>query len=714
MVVWLAAAGAGAPLKKWTIDEILKVERLESPVISPDGRFVLYAMSGAVVAENRRVTDLYVVAADGSKTWPLTSDGLPKSSPRWSPDSRFVSFLAEDAGKRAQVWAVTLAGGPRVQLTASTLGVRSYAWSPDASHLAYLAAEPDSPEKIAHQKEWGIVISPEEVWPELGSLWVSEITSDRPRRLSGAMPMPASPQWSPDGSRIALLAGQPQQLHIADPAGGPPPQVVTAAAPGVHSFAWSPQGRSIAYVVSKEDPQPYANQFRRPAFFGTSSVWLVDTSSGKSRRLSRDEFPDLAELLWSRDGARLAFLAKPPGSQPDRRASPAMYIMSAEDGTARQAARGLDLLRGGLGMTWSAGDREIWFVNGERMGYNVFAADASTGELRHVTTGQDSITEVTYSADFKQAAFIRENANTKPDLYVTSLPEWKPRQITDLTPEVREFAWGPGEIIRHTSEGREIESLVVKPPDFNPSRKYPLILILHGGPTWYKKNDWRLEWEQHPIQAYAADGYCLLFPNVRGSADYGVEFRQANFRDLGGGDARDALAAVDHLIRQGFIDQNKLGVAGWSYGGFLVPAIITQTDRFKAAQFGAGIPSFEAMYSRLSTVEWIVHENYGKRPWEDAQAHIQDSPLYSAMKVKTPTLIEHGEDDPRCPVGGSVLFYKALKFYGVPTVLEIYPKEGHGIVGPLLRRRCLRRNLEWFNKWLKGDRTTSFEKVFQP
>ncbi len=122
--------------------------------------------------------------------------------------------------------------------------------------------------------------------------------------------------------------------------------------------------------------------------------------------------------------------------------------------------------------------------------------------------------------------------------------------------------------------------------------------------------------------------------------------------------------------------------------------------------------SFEAMYSRLSTVESLVHENYGRRPWEDAQMHIQDSPLYSAMKVKTPTLIEHGEEDPRCPVAGSILFYKALKFYGVPTVLEIYPKEGHGIVGPLIRRRCLRRNLEWFNKWLKGDRTTSFEKLF--
>jgi len=187
MAVFVAAAGAGAPLKKWTIDEILKVKRLESPVISPDGRFVLYAMSGAVVAENRRVTDLYVVAADGSKTWPLTSDGLPKSSPRWSPDSRWVSFLAEDAGKRVQVWAVALAGGPRVQLTTSALGVRSYAWSPDASQVAWLAAEPDRPEKTAYQKEWGVVISPEETWPALGSLWATEIASGNSRELSRGM-----------------------------------------------------------------------------------------------------------------------------------------------------------------------------------------------------------------------------------------------------------------------------------------------------------------------------------------------------------------------------------------------------------------------------------------------------------------------------------------------------------------------------------------------
>jgi len=711
----LLCAALGLPavaLEKWTVDEILKTPRLEGAAISPDGRYVVYGMTVLSVAENRRLFDLYVAAADGSGTRRLTGDGHPKLSPGWSPDSRRVCYLADDAAGRKQVWCAAPDGAGPEQITFSPLEVRSFVWSPDASRLLYVAAEPDSPDKLAHQKEWGVVISPEESWPERGRLWLLIPGTREARRLTDGSALPAAPQWSPDGRLAAFLHGRPAQIHVLGASGSSPPRAVTRASPGVIFFAWSPGADRIAYIASEPEPEPYLNLFRRPVYRGSSSVWLLDAAAWTSRRVSPEEYPDLDRLLWSRDGSRLAFPARPPGSRLLRAAHPTLYVLTLADGSCLQAASELDLYRGAAGLNWSADDREIWFLNGERMGYNVFAADARTGRLRHVTSGQDCLTELSYTPEFRLAAFVRENSNLKPDIYVTTLPDWRPRRITDLTPQVRHFAWGPGEIIHYPSEGRRIEALLVKPPDFDPGRKYPLILVLHGGPAWYKKNDWRLEWEHHPIQAYAAEGYCLVFPNVRGSADYGVEFRLANFRDLGGGDARDALAAVDFLIRQGFIDESKLGVAGWSYGGFLVPAILTQTDRFKAAQFGAGISSFEAMYSRLSTVEWIIHENYGKRPWEDAQAHIQDSPLYSARKVRTPTLIQHGEDDPRCPVAGAILFYKALKYYGVPAVLEIYPKEGHAILSPLLRRRCLRRNLEWFNKWLKGDRTTSFEALF--
>jgi len=666
--LWIALGWVSSlvALERWTIDEILKLKQIAEPVISPDGRWVVYALSGMAPAEDRRFSDLYVVASDGRVTRRLTHDDDAEEAPQWTPDSRSVCYLS-----RQQVWCVAAAGGPPAQLMAHASGVRSFAWSPDGSRVLYAAAEPKSPEQAAHEKEWGVVISPEEQWPTRTSLWMLDAASRRAARLTEA-----------------------------------------SLAPGARSFTWSPDSRSIAYVAAQEAPQPYLNLFPRPVFQGTGQVWLLEVATSRSRLLTPHEYPGLARLYWSRSGAQLAFLAKPPGTQHDRTALDRLHVLSLADGSVKSVAPGFDFYRGGLGLAFSAGDREIWFLNGERMGANVFAVDSATGRVRHVTTGPDTLSGLTFSSDFTTAAIVRENANLKPDLSVARLPRWEERRITDINPEVRRFAHGPGEIIRYPSEGRHLEALLVKPPDFDRSRKYPLLLILHGGPAWNKKNDWRPEWEQHPIQAYAAQGYCLVFPNVRGSADYGPEFRQANYQDLGGGDYRDALAAVDYLIAQGFIDQSRLGVAGWSYGGFLTAAAITKTDRFKAAQLGAGIPSFEAMYSELSTVEWIIHENFGKRPWEDPQTHIRFSPLYSASKVKTPTLIHHGEDDLRCPVAGAVLFYKALKFYGVPAVLEIYPQEGHGIRGPLLRRRCLRRNLEWFNKWLQGDRTTSFEKLF--
>ena len=718
LTAWAVLAGQVllAGPEKWTIDEIMNLKQIESPAISPDGRHVLYLLSGSAAAENRRYADLHVVTADGRATYRLTQDGALKTSPQWAPDSTRIAYLAADRRGKNQVWVTPATGGKPAQSTASEHGVVAFLWSPDGSRLLYAASEPKPSEQLAREKEWGVVISPEEEWSARAGLWLLELKSKKHRRVAAGILLSESPRWSPDGRFVAFLlsAGerQPAALYIAPADGSAPPRLASPPGALVHSFAWSPDGKTIGCVLSREESPAYVNYFKRQIYFALSRVWLLDPASGRSRFLLSDEYPGLSTLLWSRDGRKLAFLSKPPGIKNDASTLDVLHVASVADGTVRTLAPGFDFLRGGIGLAWSRGNEELWFLNGERMGYNVFAADVATGKLRHVTSGQDTISSVSYSADFSAAAFVRENANTKPDIHLAKLPGWSPAKITDINPQVGRFAHGPAEIIKYASEGREIEALLIKPPDFDKAKKYPLLLVVHGGPTWYKKNDWCHEWEFHPVQAYAAAGYCLVFPNVRGSADYGLEFRRANYADLGGGDYRDAIAAVDYLIGQGFIDENAMGVTGWSYGGFLTPAIIGQTTRFKAAQFGAGIPSFEAMYSRLSTVEFIVHENYGPRPWEDPQMHVRSSPLYWAKNVKTPTLIEHGEDDPRCPVGGAVLFYKALKFYGVPAVLEIYPKEGHGITGPLLHRRVLRRNLEWFNKWLKGDRTTSFEKLF--
>jgi dipeptidyl aminopeptidase/acylaminoacyl peptidase len=444
-------------------------------------------------------------------------------------------------------------------------------------------------------------------------------------------------------------------------------------------------------------------------------LWFYHPNEGV-KKMTEKPYPQLSSFKWSRDGNRLVFIANAPETADlkiyNRYIPLRMYVLSVTDGTVKTIADGMDFFRGGENLTWSGNDAELWFTNGEGVGYNLFAVDVASGTPRYVTTGKDCVSLASFSNDFTKIAFIRQNVNVKPDIYISDIATWNPHRITDLNTWIKDYDNEDGEIITYQSEGWEIEALLIKPPGFSPDKKYPLLLITHGGPNWHKLNEWLPDWEQYPLKAFAAEGYVMLFPNFRGSANYGVDFIKTTHHDLGGMDFRDAMRGVDYLLEQGFIDEDNMGVCGWSYGGFLTPSIITQTTRFKAAQFGAGLPSIEGMYASLWTVERILHKAFDVRPWENAATHIQYSPLYYANKVKTPTLIQHGDKDPRCPVGGAVLFYKALKSYGVPTVLEIYPEMGHSITDPLLYKRILTKNLEWFNKWLKDDKSTSFETIF--
>ncbi len=708
LVLLLPCLFAGG-VEKWKIDDIVRLKKIGSSVISPDGRFVLYSLSGSIPQANRQYSDLYVVTADGTKNVRLTEDGMLQASPQWIPGSDRVSFLAPDQRRRNQVWSISANGGVRTQVTAADGGVRSHTWSPSGAQLLYVTGVPRSAQRLAPDED-STVISFEDPRVPAAAVWLMDVAAKHVTRLAEG-PIVAGPRWSPDGRWVAFSMREPRGKRRLFLSQAPTAaHAVTPPDADVLSFAWAPNSKAIACVLVTEDPQPYLNFFTPSRMYPASGhVAVLSVPPGPSRDLFTEEYPGLSQLYWSRGSSKLVFAAKPPGTKDNRFATQRLYLVNANGSKPVPIGPPFDFFRGAPALAWSRDDQEIWFVEGERMGFNVLAVNTLSGQLRHVTRGQDCIGAVTYTSDFSTAAFVKHNFNLKPDIYVAKLPGWEARQITDVNPEVRHFEHGQGEIITYSSEGRILDGLLVKPPGFVPTRKYPLILVVHGGPAWSKKNEWSPEWECQPIQAYAAEGYILVFPNVRGSWHYGAEFRLANYGDLGGGDYRDAMAAVDYLIGQGYVDADRLGVAGWSYGGFLGAAIVTKTDRFKAAQIGGGFPSYEAMYGRLTSAEIVVHENYGKRPWEDPQMHIRDSPLYAAMKVKTPTLIVHGGNDDQCPASGSILFYRALKFYGVPAVLEIYPGEGHGIGSPLAHRRCLRRNLEWFNKWLKGDRNTSFE-----
>lgn len=725
LAVLLSANTVGA--KKWTIDDILRTEQLISVELSPDGEYVFYQTGFTRDGYPATPTKFYAVPIQDGRTVELQipRTALTSADPkanlfRWSPDSKRITYFVRDAKSPAtkQVWSIILNGGRQYQLTRTGHNVSDYAWSPDATALLYVTTLPPSPEEQAYREQWGQVVSPEEKrWPLRKQLWIKEIKSGKQRCLPDSFIFTGTPQWSADGSRIAFVHTVPgfgAQLFSVDAGFSEKPQQISSAGESVRFFAWAPTGNAIAYITAGTESYPYIN-YHDGIHLQPGSLWLYNSEKGNVLMTNRP-YPQFSRFVWSRGGDKLAFIANAPETASfkcyNRYIPLNLYVLSTTDRRAQTVARGMDFFRGGESMTWSGDDTEIWFTNGEGVGYNLFAVDVVSGNARHVTTGNDCVSLASFSGDFRQVAFVRQSVNMKPDIYVSTVAGWNPRRITDLNPWVKYYEQEIGEVITYPSEGWNIEALLIKPPGFDPTKKYPLLLVIHGGPNWHKLNEWLPDWEQQPLKAYAAEGYVMLFPNFRGSANYGSDFIKTTHYDLGGMDVRDVMRGVDYLLAKGFIDENRMGVCGWSYGGFLTPAIITQTSRFKAAQFGAGLPSIEGMYASLWTVERILHKAFDERPWENGAMHIQYSPLYRTNKVTTPTLIQHGEKDPRCPVGGAVLFYKALKSYGVPTVLEIYPGMGHSITDPLLYKRILTKNLEWFNKWLKDDTTTSFEPLF--
>ncbi|RNC66799.1 S9 family peptidase [Proteiniphilum sp. X52] len=713
---------------KWTIDDILRTEQLVFSEISPDGKYVFYQTGTTGGGYPAVPSKFYAVRIDNEHTVELNMPNtVPSVNPKagiyqWSPDSKQISYLArsEKNNGSIQVWAMMPDGGEPRQLTRHDGDISAYAWSPDASRLLCVTNEPASPEEMAYKKEWGVVLSPEEkIWPQKKVLWMVDLKNSETHKLTDALILSNTPQWSPDGRTIAFLCRKTMeeapQLCAIDANGNKTLAFLTESEDGVRFFAWAPDGNNIAYVVAGMETPDYVN-YHDGASLLPGKIWLHDVAGRASKLLTQDPFPQLGSLKWSRDGKQLVFTAQDPETADftiyNRYIPLRLHVLSISTGATKVISRDAHLFRGGESITWSADNREVWFTNGEGVGYNLFAADVATGELRHVTRGKKCVSQVTFDKDFKRVAFIWQDINTKPDIYTTDLTLWRPKRVSDLNPWVENYEQEQGEIITYNNEGWEIEALLIKPADFDPNKKYPLLLITHGGPNWHKLNEWLPDWEQYPLKAYSSAGYVMLFPNFRGSANYGTEFIKVTHHDLGRMDFRDAMRGVDYLIDQGFIDEERMGVCGWSYGGFLTPSIITQTTRFKAAQFGAGLPSIEGMYAGLWTVERILHRAFDARPWENGAMHIQYSPLYHAHKVRTPTLIQHGEKDPACPVGGAVLFYKALKSYGIPAVLEIYPGMGHSITDPLLYKRILTKNLEWFNKWLKNDTTTSFEDLY--
>jgi dipeptidyl aminopeptidase/acylaminoacyl peptidase len=649
----LAATTAIAGEKPWTSDGILALKAVSDPQVSPDGRLVSYVVTELTEDGDDTQSDVWLVPAAGGEARALTSSPANDDSPRWSPDGKQLAFLSErprpgktdgDEGKR-QVWLTRPDGGEPRLLTRSAGSVSRFEWSRDGKTIAYLAREPKSEERKKKEKDKDDWWTPAEMYP-WSRLWVMDVGTRDARQITKEKHATGF-AFSPDGQRLVVALqptplandGNESDLFLVPIAGGPAtPLVVRPGRDG--SPAWSPDGKWIAFVTQD----------------GKDREWYTNTYVG---------------------------------------------LVSPEGGPPRNLTARFDERIGGLQgseITWAPDSRAVLFPAAQKTAVHLFRATLD-GVVSALTKGPEVNGDPSFDAKGTSVVFLREGSTEPREVWLMALPAGAPRAITDTNPRAREQTSFRKELVTWKgADGWEMEGLLVYPQGYTPGQRVPLVLNVHGGPAGVHTNTFTPSSRLYPWPLFAQKGWAVFLPNPRGSGGYGEKFRAANVRDWGVKDYQDLMAGVDMLIARGVADANRLAVCGWSYGGFMTSIIVTKTDRFKAAAVGAGVTHLSS-FTGTTDIPDFARSYFGAWPWEDPQVYTEHSALYGVGKVKTPTLVLHGDKDDRVPSGQGLEFYTALVKAGVPTELVVLPRQPHGPREPRLLKAVHQWHLDWLGKY---------------
>jgi dipeptidyl aminopeptidase/acylaminoacyl peptidase len=636
-----------------TIDQSLSMKSVSSARISPDGRYVAYTVQQANWDDNEFAQQIWIVMAATGERYQLTSGKKSSTNPKWSPDSSRLAFTSDRDGKR-QIYIINPRGGEAAQLTNEDNSVAGMEWSPDGGAIAFSSTGPDSKSKKDRKEKYGdfeIVTGDY----SMVRLWLVKVPAE----------IPADPKQKP----------KPEALTEGDKF-------------SVTDFSWSPDSKRIAFGATR-DPDLSSSE--------TGQIYILDVESKGVKKLLEGAGPH-TRPRWSPDGRQIAFVTS-NGDPFFFYANNRIAVVPASGGTPRILTGKFD--ENSNIIDW--GSDGIYFSALQKAAAHLFRVNPETLAVDRITSPDSYFAnDVTFTPDHRTFAAVGAAPNHFQELFVSSTKDFAPKYLTSMSDQWKGFRLASHEVVEWKSaDGTAIQGVLIKPADFDPSRKYPLLVVIHGGPTGMDSPVAAAD-RYYPIERFAAKGALILKVNYRGSAGYGEKFRALNVRNLGLGDYQDVISGVDSLIARGMVDKDRVGAMGWSQGGYISAFITTYSDRFKAVSVGAGISDWMTYYVNTD-IHPFTRQYLKATPWEDPAIYQKTSPIFYVNNAKTPTLIQHGDQDKRVPPPNAFELYQALKDRGVPTKLVLYKGFGHPINKPKQQRAVMEHNYEWFAKYIWGE-----------
>lgn len=653
-------SGATTTPDRWSPRLALDVKRVGNVRVSPRGDRVLFEVSQAIMTDevSEWRTQIHLGHPTGNGTIQLTRGEHSCNGARWSPDGRWIAFTSQRAGddKTANIFRIRVGGGEAQRLTDLDSSAGNLQWSPDGSMIAFTMSDTESEDEEARKKEKNDArVVDADI--KMNRLYVINLDADDDNAFR-----------------------EPRLLTEGDYSVG--------GRFGGGSFDWSPDGSTIAFTHT---PTPKVDDWTK------ADLSIVNVETGSVTTLLATGASE-GQPTYSHDGQWIAFsMSDDPATWAFRSG---LHVIPATGGEPRALALTFDERPGIVG--WMPDSTRLIVREPYRTVSRLYQVPVDGGAPKALSPEDAHLTSPTLSMGGHFLGFTRESVAEPPEAHVSAVGGYQPKQISavqDLPDlplgETMTLTW-------ESTDGRQIEGFLTLPVGYEPETRVPMVVIVHGGPAGVFQERFIGTRGAYPIAAFASEGMAVLRVNPRGSSGYGAEFRYANYEDWGGGDYHDIMTGVDRVIEMGVADPERLGIMGWSYGGFMTSWVITQTDRFKAASIGAAVTNLLS-FTGTADIPGFIPDYFGGESWERLDDWLDHSAMGHIENAVTPSLIQHGENDVRVPVSQGYEIYNALKRKGVPVEMVVYPRQPHGIIEPKLQLDAMERNLAWFKEMLVGE-----------